>query len=122
MGMTEDARDITAETTEIEGIEMAVADSKIKDITTLDRKKENLEESLRSQFGNDANFTITENGKGSFLITMNDSQRSYYVESSGEIIAQSEWIEIGTAEELKAFRDDYEEESINDGYPILSWQ
>ena len=122
VGMTEDARDITAETTEKEGIEMAVADSKIKDITTLDRKKENLEESLRSQLGNDVNFTVTENGDGSFLINMNDSQRSYYVESSGEIIAQSEWIEIGTAEELKAFRDDYEEESINDGYPILSWQ
>ena len=120
--MTEDARDITAETTEKEGIEMAVADSKIKDITTPDRKKENLEESLRSQLGNDVNFTVTENGDGSFLINMNDSQRSYYVESSGEIIAQSEWIEIGTAEELKAFRDDYEEESINDGYPILSWQ
>ena len=39
VGMTEDARDITAETTEKEGIEMAVADSKIKDITTPDRKK-----------------------------------------------------------------------------------
>ena len=51
MGMTEDARDITAEATEKEGIEMAVADSKIKDITTPDRKKENLEESLRSQLG-----------------------------------------------------------------------
>lgn len=51
VGMTEDARDITAEATEKEGIEMAVADSKIKDITTPDRKKENLEESLRSQLG-----------------------------------------------------------------------
>ena len=39
MGMTEDARDITTEATEKEGIEMAVADSKIKDITTPDRKK-----------------------------------------------------------------------------------
>ena len=106
VSITEDARDITTEATEKEGIEMAVADSKIKDITTPDREKENLEESLRSQFGNDTNFTVTENGDGSFLITMNDSQRSYYVESTGEIIAQSEWIEIGTAEELKAFRDE----------------
>ena len=106
VSMTEDARDITTEATEKEGIEMAVADSKIKDITTPDREKENLEESLRSQFGNDANFTVTENGDGSFLINMNDSQRSYYVESTGEIIAQSEMIEIGTAEELKAFRDE----------------
>ena len=106
VSMTEDARDITTEATEKEGIEMAVADSKIKDITTPDREKENLEESLRSQFGNDANFTVTENGDGSFFINMNDSQRSYYVESTGEIIAQSEMIEIGTAEELKAFRDE----------------
>ena len=104
--ITEDARDITTEATEKEGIEMAVADSKIKDITTPDREKENLEESLRSQFGNNANFTVTENGDGSFLINMNDSQRSYYVESTGEIIAQSGMIEIGTAEELKAFRDE----------------
>ena len=106
VSMTEDARDITTEATEKEGIEMAVADSKIKDITTPDREKENLEESLRSQFGNDTNFTVTENGDGSFFINMNDSQRSYYVESTGEIIAQSEMIEIGTAEELKAFRDE----------------
>ena len=106
VSITENARDITTEATEKEGIEMAVADSKIKDITTPDREKENLEESLRSQFGNDANFTVTENGDGSFLINMNDSQRSYYVESTGEIIAQSEMIEIGTAEELKAFRDE----------------
>ena len=106
VSMTEDARDITTEATEKEGIEMAVADSKIKDITTPDREKENLEESLRSQFGNDVNFTVTENGDGSFLINMNDSQRSYYVESTGEIIAQSEMTEIGTAEELKAFRDE----------------
>ncbi len=106
VSITEDARDITTEATEKEGIEMAVADSKIKDITTPDREKENLEESLRSQFGNNANFTVTENGDGSFLINMNDSQRSYYVESTGEILAQSEMIEIGTAEELKAFRDE----------------
>ena len=106
ISITEDARDITTEATEKEGIEMAVADSKIKDITTPDREKENLEDSLRSQFGNDVNFTVTENGDGSFLINMNDSQRSYYVESTGEIIAQSEMIEIGTAEELKAFRDE----------------
>ena len=106
VSMTEDARDITTEATEKEEIEMAVADSKIKDITTPDREKENLEESLRSQFGNDANFTVTENGDESFLINMNDSQRSYYVESTGEIIAQSEMIEIGTAEELKEFRDE----------------
>ena len=39
VSMTEDARDITTEATEKEGIEMAVADSKIKDITTPDRKK-----------------------------------------------------------------------------------
>ena len=115
VSITENARDITTEATEKEGIEMAVADSKIKDITTLDREKENLEESLRSQFGNDANFTVTENGDGSFLINMNDSQRSYYVESTGEIIAQSEMIEIGTAEELKAFREEVNSENTFEG-------
>ena len=102
VSMTEDARDITTEATEKEGIEMAVADSKIKDITTPDREKENLEESLRSQFGNDTNFTVTENGDGSFFINMNDSQRSYYVESTGEIIAQSEMIESWDSRRIKS--------------------
>ena len=119
VSITEDARDITTEATEKEGIEMAVADSKIKDITTPDREKENLEESLRSQFGNDTNFTVTENGDGSFFINMNDSQRSYYVESTGEIIAQSEWIEIGTAEELKAFRDEVNSGNSYEGKVVL---
>ena len=95
----------TGEAEEIEALYMAVADSQIKNLTTQDDRKKNLEESIRAQFGDDVNFSVTDNGDGSFLISMNDTQRSYYVESSGNIIAQRDWIEIGTAEELKNFRD-----------------
>ncbi len=96
----------TDETQEKEGIEMAIASSKMEDVNTLGISKTSLEKALREQFGNNKDFTVTDNGDGSFLIDMNDTQRSYYVENTGEIIDESNMIEIGTAEELKAFRDD----------------
>ncbi len=96
----------TDEAQEKEGIEMAISSSKMEDVNTLEISKDSLENALREQFGNNKDFTLTDNGDGSFLISMNDTQRSYYVENTGDIIDESNMIEIGTAEELKAFRDD----------------
>ncbi len=96
----------TDESQEKEGIEMAISSSKMEDVNTLEISKTNLEKALKEQFGNNKDFTVTDNGDGSFLINMNDTKRSYYIESTGDIIDESNMIKIGTAEELKAFRDD----------------
>ena len=106
----------TGEAEEIEALYMAVADSQIKNLTTQDDRKKNLEESIRAQFGDDVNFSVTDNVDGSFLVSMNDTQRMYYIDETGEIIDQSKMLKISTADELKTFRDD-----VNDGNTYENW-
>ena len=91
---------------EKEHIKIAILDSQIRDASTSEIIKEKLEESLRQQLGNKVNFTLIENGSGNFTIKMNDTERTYYLESTGRIVDDENILEISTAEELKAFRDE----------------
>ena len=106
----------TEEAQEKEGLYMAIADSQIKNLTTANEKKQNLEDSIKAQFGNDKDFSVTDNGDGSFLVSMNDTQRIYYIDETGKIIGQSKMLKISTADELKAFRDD-----VNSGNTYEGW-
>ncbi len=106
----------TGEAEEIEALYMAVADSQIKNLTTQDDRKKNLEESIRAQFGDDVNFSVTDNGDGSFLVNMNDTKRMYYIDETGKVIDQSKMLKISTANELKSFRDD-----VNSGNAYEGW-
>ena len=87
----------------------------MEDVNTLEITEEKLENAIKQQFGNNKDFSITDNGDGSFLINMNDTKRSYYIESTGNIIDESNMIKIGTAEELKAFRDDVNKGNTYEG-------
>lgn len=78
----------------------------MEDVYSLEITKTNLENALRSQFGNNVNFTVTDNGDGSFTVKFDDTDRMYYVESSGKVIENDNILKISTADELKAFRDD----------------
>ena len=106
----------TGEAEEKEGLSMAIADSQIKNLTTQDDKKKNLEESIKAQFGNNKDFSVTDNGDGSFLVNMNDTQRMYYIDETGAIIDQNKMLKISTADELKTFRDD-----VNSGNTYEGW-
>lgn len=87
---------------EREEIEMALASSFIDSVSGRQISKEELEESLKNQFGNKA--SVEDNGDGSFFVTINENQ--YYIEDGK--IADS--IKISTASELKSFR-----EEVNNG-------
>ncbi len=95
------ADELTTQAQQKEAIELAVASVQAQGTLELDRTK--LETALQSQLG-DASYTLTENGDGSFLLQI--AERSYYIDSTGEVITQENMIAIGTAEELKTFRDD----------------
>ena len=95
------ADELTAQAQQKEAIELAVASVQAQGTLELDRTK--LETALQSQLG-DTEYDLTENGDGSFLLQV--AERSYYIDSTGEVITQENMIAIGSAEELKAFRDD----------------
>ena len=86
---------------EREAIEMAMASSLIDSVNGRQISKEELEASLKNQFGDKAN--VEDNEDGSFLITIDENQ--YYLGEDGEIIDSINMVKISTEEELKEFRD-----------------
>ena len=110
------AKDKTEEASEKEGIDLAVTTSKLKNSPTLEILKENLETAIREQFGTNKDFTVTDNGDGSFLINMNDTDRKYYVENTGNIIDENKMLKISTEDELETFR-----ENVNSGNSYEGW-
>ena len=95
------ADELTTQAQQKEAIELAVASVQAQGTLALDKTK--LETALQSQLG-DASYTLTENGDGSFLLQI--AERSHYINSTGEVIAEENMIAIGSVEELKEFRDD----------------
>ena len=88
----------------------------MEDVNTFEITEEKLSNAIKQQFGNNKDFSITDNGDGSFLVSMNDTQRMYYIDETGKIIVQSKMLKISTADELKAFRDD-----VNNGNTYEGW-
>ena len=111
-----EAKEKTEEAQEKEGLELAVTSSQMEDVNTLEITEEKLSDAIKQQFGNNKNFSITDNGDGSFLVSMNDTKRMYYVDETGEIIEQNKILKISTADELKSFRDD-----VNSGNTYEGW-
>ncbi len=83
-------------------------DNEGKDVGATD-----LQEELRN---NGYNATVTDNGDESFLIDIVDTNRMYYVDTTGEVIEESKMLKLGTSEELKSFRD-----SVNKGNTYENW-
>lgn len=90
----------------MEGIRLAVASSKIDNVSSLGITEDNLKQALKDQFGNNTNLTVINNEDSSYTIKFNDTGRIYYVESTGNIIENNNILKISTEDELKAFRDD----------------
>ena len=111
-----EAKEKTEEAQEKEGLELAVTSSQMEDVNTLEITEEKLSDAIKQQFGNNKNFSITDNEDGSFLVSMNDTQRMYYIDETGKIIDQSKMLKISTADELKAFRD-----NVNSGNKYEGW-
>ena len=101
-----DAKIATDEAQEKEGVGLAITSSQMENVSSLEIRKKNLENALKSQFGNNVNFTVTDNGDGSFTIEFDNTDRMYYVESSGKVIENDNILRIRTAEELKTFRNE----------------
>ena len=111
-----ESKNKTEEAQEKEGLKLAVTSSQMEDVNTLEIDKEKLENAIRQQFGNNKDFSVTDNKDGSFLVSMNDTGRMYYIDDTGEVIDQSKILKISTADELKSFRD-----NVNIGKTYEGW-
>ena len=97
------AKEQTEKASELEGIQLAVLGSETKNNGYLDILDETtFKKELEKHFENEK-LDVHSNGDGSFIITIND--RKYYVNDDKTVIDNDNIIEIGTKEQLEAFRD-----------------
>ena len=113
------AREKTDKATEEEKIQMAVLGSSLTDNGYSDILDEtNFKQELKKQFGSQS-LDVVANGDGSFIITIEDTKRKYYVNDDKTVINSDNIIEISTAGELANFRDDVNSGNSYEGKAVL---
>ena len=114
------AKEKTTKAEEEEKIKMAVMGCSIIDNGYADViERDSLEKELTNQFGEDRYKILEDNGDGSFLISINDTQRKYYINDDKTVINSDNIIEINDEEELKTFRDDVNNGNSYEGKAVL---
>ncbi len=113
------AKERTTKAEEEEKIKMAVLGSSVTDNGYADvLDTDSFTSELTNQFGNDG-YQLVANGDGSFLITINDTQRKYYVNDDKTVINSDNITEISTEQQLKDFRDDVNNGNSYEGKVVL---
>ena len=113
------AKEETTKVEEEEKIKMAVIGSSISDNGLVEIIDEtSFKQELQNQFGNQQ-VDVETIGDGSFIITVTDTQRKYYVNDDKTVINSDNIIEITTVDELKAFRDDVNNGNNYEGKVVL---
>ena len=101
----QEAKTKTEEAEDIEKIRLAMSEAQIGENRYQELDATNFQEALNSQFEG-RNIQLSDNGDGSYTISLDNNSKMFYADSDGQIISNENMIEIGTAEELKAFRDE----------------
>ena len=97
------AKENTELSSEKEGIELAVQSSITKNPDTLVITKDNLDEGIREQLGDNREFETTDNKDGNFIVNLKNPDRMYLVDSTGKVISEENILKITSTDELKAF-------------------
>ena len=113
------AKEKTDKATEEEKIQMAVLGSSIVDngyTEVLDT--DSFTKELQNQFGSQE-LDVVVNGDGSFIITVEGTQRKYYVNDDKTVINSDNIVEISDAQGLINFRDDINSGNTYEGKAVL---
>ena len=102
---TKEAKNKTEQAEDIEKIRLAIFEAQIGENGYQKLDATNFQEALNKQFEG-GNLELIDNGDGSFIINLDNISKKYYADSTGQIICNENMVAIGTAEELKAFRND----------------
>ena len=111
----QDAKEKTEEASDIEKIRLAISEAQIGENGYQELNMANFQEALNNQFEG-RTVQLSDNGDGSFIINLDNDRKMFYTNSDGQIISNENMLAIGTAEELKAFRDD-----VNSGNTYEGW-
>ncbi len=115
----QNASEKTSKAEEEEKIKMAVMGSSVDNNGYVDILNEtSFKQELANQFGNQS-LDVVANGDGSFIITVEDTQRKYYVNDDKTVINSDNIVEINTAEELSSFRDDVNAGNSYEGKAVV---
>ena len=113
------AKEKTSKAEEEEKVNMAVLGSSIADNGYSEILDEaSFRQELTNQFGNNG-YDLVVNGDGSFIITVKESQRKYYINDDKTIINSDNIVEINNVEELMFFRDDVNNGNSYEGKAVL---
>ena len=113
------AKENTEKATEEEKIQLSVIGSKTKDNGYSDILDEtSFKNELNKQFGNQE-LDVRANKDGSFIVTVVDTKRKYYINDDLTIINSDNIIEIGTKIKLENFRDDVNNGNSYEGKAVL---
>ena len=114
----QNAKDKTDEAQEKEKIQLAITASQLKNTdNNITTNYDNLKEELEEQFG--TNFSLRDNKDDTFLITINNSQRMYYVNEDGKVIDNSSILKITSEGELINFKDEVKKGNSFDGKAVI---
>ena len=115
----QNAKETTTKVEEEEKIKMAVMGSSITNSGYVDILDEtSFKSELKNQFGNQE-LDVVANGDGSFILTVKDTKRKYYVNDDKTVINSDNIIEINDEEGLKTFRDDVNNGNSYEGKAVL---
>ena len=106
------AKEETEEEEEKEKVKLAVIKSASEGNDTI-IENDDLDNELQEQFNK--NFELIDNKDNSFLITIKDSKRMYYVNEDGKVIDNENILKITSEEELNSFRD-----KVNNGDSFIN--
>ena len=113
------AKERTTKAEEEEKIKMAVLGSSVTDNGYADILDEiSFKNELSTQFGNQS-LDVVANEDGSFIITVENTKRKYYVNDDKTVINSDNIIEISKSEELASFRDDVNNGNSYEGKAVL---
>ena len=104
---------------EEEKIKMSVMGSSINDEGLVEiLNEESFKSELKNQFGNQE-LDVVVNGDGSFIVTVKETKRKYYVNDDKTVINSDNIIEINNEEKLKTFRDEVNSGNSYEGKVVL---
>lgn len=105
LNRAQEAKEKTEDAVLEEKIKLAMAEAQIGDNEYQKLDITNLTEALNKQFEG-RNLQISDNGDGSYIISLDNNSKMFYADSDGKLISNENMVAIDTAEELKTFRDD----------------
>ena len=113
------AKEETTVAEEEEKINMAVAGSSISDNGFVEMINEKIfKQELQNQFGNEE-INVEPIKDGSFVVTIEDTKRKYYVNNDKTVINDENIIEINNLDELETFRNNVNKGNTYEGKVVL---